>query len=88
MTWKEEIIKMQGKDGRLRDDRISDIKNRKSIMAEKNFRKMIPEVKEMLDNLSNEISSEYVDADFNYFGRILEQKFNSILSKVEEYRDK
>lgn len=81
-------MKMQGKDGRLRDDRISDIKNRKSIMAEKNFRKMIPEVKEMLDDLSNDISSEYVDTDFDYFGRTLEQKFNAILSKVEEYRDK
>ena len=84
MTW-ENIVKMQGKDGKLRDERISDIKTGKNTKEARRFEMMVKEVKQMISNVS-------VEGDFNFsfndFGRNIDEQFAKILDKIEEYRDR
>jgi len=84
MTW-ENIVKMQGKDGKLRDERISDIKTGKNTKEARRFEMMVKEVKQMISNVS-------VEGDFNFsfndFGRHIDEQFAEILDKIEEYRDR
>tara|TARA_R100000406_G_scaffold14674_1_gene9225 strand:+ start:323 stop:607 length:285 start_codon:yes stop_codon:yes gene_type:complete len=88
MTW-EDIVKMQGKDGKLRDERISDIKTGKNTPKAKVWEQMRKEIEQMISEISVEGDGfeDFKKYSYNAFGIHINRQFNEILDKIEEYRD-
>lgn len=81
MTW-EDIVKMQGKDGKLRDERISDIKTGKNTKEARKFEMVRKEIKQMISDVSVEGDFKY---SFNDFKRSIKQQFSEILDEIESH---